>query len=242
MDGAVFDTPKPIELLSRMLDMFTFSDRSAIVLDFFAGSATTGHSVMLANAEDGGNRSFILVQLDEKPNEKSEAAVAGYATIASVARERLRRAGKSIRESAGLDTDSLDLGFRSLHIDSSSKSDVLRTADDTGQLGLESLESSIKAGRSGEDLLFQVLLDWGLEPSVPITRAEVDAREVFAVDDDALVACFAESVTPEVVRVIAERGPLRVVFRDDAFESDAARINAEQVFREVSPATEVRTI
>ena len=90
--------------------------------------------------------------------------------------------------------------------------------------------------------MFQVLLDWGLEPSVPITRAEVDAREVFAVDDDALVACFAESVTPEVVRLIAERGPLRVVFRDDAFESDAARINAEQVFREVSPATEVRTI
>ncbi|MFT8396011.1 site-specific DNA-methyltransferase [Propionibacterium sp.] len=242
MDGAVFDTPKPIELLNRMLDMFTFSDRSAIVLDFFAGSATTGHSVMLANAEDGGNRSFILVQLDEKPNEKSEAAVAGYATIASVARERLRRAGKSIRESVGLDTNSLDLGFRALRIDGSNKADVLRAADDTDQLGLDSLEASIKAGRSGEDLLFQVLLDWGLEPSVPITRAEIDAREVFAVDEDALIACFAESVTPEVVRVIAERGPLRAVFRDDAFESDAARINAQQIFREVSPTTEVRTI
>lgn len=242
MDGAVFDTPKPIELLSRMLDMFTFSDSSAIVLDFFAGSATTGHSVMLANAEDGGDRSFILVQLDEKPNEKSGAAVAGYATIASVARERLRRAGMSISESAGLDTNSLDLGFRSLYIDSSNKADVLRTADDTGQFGLESLESSIKPGRSGEDLLFQVLLDWGLEPSATIARDEVDDREEFSVDDGALIACFARSVTPAVVRAIAERAPLRVVFRDDAFESDAARINAEQVFREFSPATEVRTI
>ena len=242
MGGAVFDTPKPIELLSRMLDMFTFSDKSAIVLDFFAGSATTGHALMLANAEDGGDRSFILVQLDEKPNEKSEAAAAGYATIASVARERLRRAGQSIRESAGLDSGSLDLGFRSLHIDSSNKADVLRAADDTEQLGLESLESSIKPDRSSEDLLFQVLLDWGLEPSAMIARDEADDREVLSIDDGALIACFAESITPEVVRAIAAREPLRAVFRDDAFESDAARINAEQVFREVSPATEVRTI
>ena len=242
MGGAVFDTPKPIELLTRMLNMFTFNDRSAIVLDFFAGSATTGHAVMLANAEDGGARSFILVQLDEKPNEKSEAAAAGYATIASVARERLRRAGQSICESAGRDTGSFDLGFRSLRIDSSNKVDVLRTADDTEQLGLESLESSIKPDRSGEDLLFQVLLDWGLDLSLPIVRESIDGCEVFSVDEDALIACFAESVAPEVVRAIAARGPLRAVFRDDAFASDAARINAEQVFREVSPATEVRTI
>ncbi|MDN5546760.1 MAG: site-specific DNA-methyltransferase, partial [Rhodococcus sp. (in: high G+C Gram-positive bacteria)] len=136
----------------------------------------------------------------------------------------------------------LDVGFRSLHVDSSNKADVLRTADGTEQLGLDDLAPSIKPDRAAEDLLFQVLLDWGLELSLPIAREYMDGCEVLSVDADALIACFTESVTPEVVRTIAARGPLRAVFRDDAFESDAARINAEQVFREVSPATEVRTI
>ena len=236
----IFDYPKPTSLVARLLRYATTGVKDAIVLDFFAGSATTAHAVMELNSSDDGARSFIVVQMPEQVPAGSSAAKAGLPTIAAVARERIRLAGSVI--GADLMRSAVDIGFRSLRVDSSNRADVLRTADDTGQLGLDSLEASIKPGRSGEDLLFQVLLDWGLEPSAPIARDQVDDCEVFAVDDDALVACFAESVTPEVVRVIAERGPLRAVFRDDAFESDAARINAEQVFREVSPATEVRTI
>ncbi|MGD7732068.1 site-specific DNA-methyltransferase [Propionibacteriaceae bacterium G57] len=242
LDGKMFDYPKDVRVLGTWVDAVTGNDKNAIILDFFAGSGSTGHAIMNLNAADRGNRRFILVQLDETLDPGSAGGQRGFATLADVARERLRRAGTQAKEEARLLGNNLDVGFRALRIDGSNKADVLRAADDTDQLGLDSLEASIRAGRSGEDLLFQVLLDWGLEPSVPITRAEVDAREVFAVDDDALIACFAESVTPGVVRAIAERGPLRAVFRDDAFESDAARINAEQVFREVSPATEVRTI
>ena len=242
LDVSAFDYPKDVGILSKWIDAVTSSDKEAIVLDFFAGSGSTGHAVMNLNAADQGSRRFILVQLDEALDPGSVAQERGYATLADVARERLRRAGAQVREDAGLMGTSLDVGFRSLHVDGSNKADVLRTADDTEQLGLDDLAPSIKPDRSGDDLLFQVTLDWGLDLSLPIVRETVDDREVYSVDDDALVGCFAESVTPEVVRVIAERGPLRAVFRDDAFESDAARINAEQVFREVSPATEVRTI
>ena len=236
MGEIVFENPKDRRVLARWFHLVTGGAKDALVLDLFAGSGSTGHAVMDLNAADGGHRRYILVQLDEAVEHRD------YNTIASIARERLRRAGAQAKEAAGLLSASLDVGFRSLHVDSGNKADVLRAADDTEQLGLDALELSIKPGRTGEDLLFQVLLDWGLELSLPIVRDTIDDREVFSVDDGALMACFAESVTPEVVRVIAERGPLRAVFRDDAFESDAARINAEQVFREVSPATEVRTI
>lgn len=236
MGEIVFENPKDRRVLARWLRLVTGGAKDALVLDFFAGSGSTGHAVMDLNAADGGQRRYILVQLDEA------VAHTDYNTIASIARERLRRAGAQAKEAAGLLGTSLDVGFRSLHVDSGNKADVLRAADDTEQLGLDALELSIKPGRSGEDLLFQVLLDWGLELSLPLAREAIDGREVFSVDDGALIACFADSVTPEVVRAIAERGPLRAVFRDDAFASDAARINAEQVFREMSPATEVRTI
>lgn len=234
--AAVFDHPKPLDLLKKLISISTTSE--SIVMDFFAGSGSTAHAVMELNHSDGGRRQFISVQLDESCETGSIAAQHGFRTIAEIGRERLRKAGNALR---GLRKGE-DVGFRSLRVDSSNRTDVLRTADDTEQLELGALEPSIVVGRTGDDLLFQVLLDWGLEPSLSIVRDEVEHHEVFTVDDDALIACFAESVTPEVVRVIAERGPLRAVFRDDAFESDAARINAEQVFREVSPATEVRTI
>ncbi|BAK36597.1 type III restriction-modification system methyltransferase [Microlunatus phosphovorus NM-1] len=236
MGEIVFENPKDRRVLARWLRLVTGGTKDAVVLDFFAGSGSTGHAVMDLNAADGGHRRYILVQLDEAVDHPD------YDTIASIARERLRRAGALVKQEAGLLDSSLDIGFRSLHVDSSNMADVRRTADETEQLGLDALQPSIRSGRSAEDLLFQVLLDWGLELSLPIVREAVDGREVFSVDDDALIACFAESVTPEVVRAIAARGPLRAVFRDDAFESDAARINAEQVFREVSPATAVRTI
>ena len=240
MDAAVFEFPKDETVLQTLIQMTTSGDDA--VLDFFAGSSATAHAVMAANIDDGGTRRYVMVQLDEKTGEGSKAATAGFPTIADLSRERIRRAGAKLSKDAGILESAHDFGFRSLHIDTTNMADVLRAPDDTDQLALSSLGNSVKSGRTGEDLLFQVLLDWGLELSLPIVRASVDGREVFSVDDDALIVCFAESLTPEVVRAIAERGPLRAVFRDDAFESDAARINAEQVFREVSPTTEVRTI
>ena len=234
--SGVFDFPKPVRLIQHLVRIASAPD--SIVMDFFAGSGTTAQAVMQQNAQDQGSRSFVLVQLAEQVSRDSEAAKAGYTTISELARARVRGAGQSVSAKLG----ETDIGFRVLHVDSSNLADTLREADATDQFELSALEGSIRPGRSGEDLLFHVLLDWGLELSLSIARETVDGHEVLAVDDDALIACFAESITPEVVRAIADRAPLRAVFRNDAFESDAARINAEQVFREVSPTTDVRTI
>ncbi|WP_182141904.1 site-specific DNA-methyltransferase [Schaalia sp. JY-X169] len=238
----VFDFPKPLELLMFLIRQATSVHDKDLVMDLFAGSGSSGAATMKLNAEDSGDRRFVMVQLAESISDQGAAGRFGLKNIADLSRERIRRTASEIGSNSGLVRAGLDLGFRSLRVDSSNKADVLRTGDDTEQLELDDLTPSIKPDRSGEDLLFQVLLDWGLELSLPIVREMVDDRDVFSVDDGALIACFAESVTPEVVRVIADREPLRAVFRDDAFESDAARINTEQVFREVSPATEVRTI
>ncbi|PZT91352.1 MAG: site-specific DNA-methyltransferase [Gordonia sp. (in: high G+C Gram-positive bacteria)] len=238
--GGIFDFAKPPQLVSKLLTWI--DDPHAVILDFFAGSGTTAQAVIDHNELDGGGRRFICIQLDEECPEGSEARRAGFTSIAEIARERVRRSGQALVEREGLSAGHTDRGFRALRVDTTNLEDTLRAPNATNQFDLESFQGSIKPSRSGEDLLFHVLLDWGLDLSLPIVRETVDDRGVYSVDDDALVACFAEYVTPEVVRVIAERGPLRAVFRDDAFESDAARINAEQVFREVSPATEVRTI
>ncbi|HJX78998.1 site-specific DNA-methyltransferase [Glutamicibacter sp.] len=233
----VFSTPKPTKLIRRMLHLATNPQSEDIVLDFFAGSGTTADAVIQQNLHDGGNRRFILVQLDEPMG----APEGSFPTISSLAMERVRRAGQ-ISTDGVMTAEAFDVGFRALRVDTSSKIDVLRPAETSTQGLLALLETSIKADRTGEDLLLQVLLDWGLEPTVPIASEDIDGCEVFAVDDDALLACFAETVTPAVVMALAVREPLRVVFRDDAFESDAARINAEQIFKEISPSTEVRTI
>jgi len=235
-----FETVKPVELLRQLI--FHTTDENDLVLDFFAGSGTTAHAVLAQNANDGGERRFIMVQLDEPTATTSEAAKTGYTTYAQVSRERIRRASAKLVDESGLETGDLDSGFRALKIDSTNMADVLKNPDQVDQLTLEQLRTSIKPGRTSEDILFQVLLDWGLDLSLSIVRETVDDREVYSVDDSALIACFAESVSPQLVRAIAERGPLRAVFRDDAFETDASRINAEQIFREVSPSTEVRTI
>ena len=241
-DGeVVFSAPKPTRLIQKIIELVP-NEPGDVVLDFFAGSGTTADAVLRWNATGKSPWSFVLVQADERSDPKSVAAGLGYADLASISRERVRRAARAVKQAEGLIDTPSDLGFRAFRVDGSSLLDVLRTPDETDQLGLSALELSIDSDRSEEDLLFQVLLDWGLEPSLSLVREAIDDREVFSVDEGALIACFADSVTPEVVRVIAQRGPLRAVFRDDAFESDAARINAEQVFREVSPATEVRTI
>jgi adenine-specific DNA-methyltransferase len=236
----VFDYPKDEFVLARWFDLVTCSDPDALVLDFFAGSGSSAHAVLHLNTLDGGRRRFIAVQLDEPTPLGSPAASAGYLSIPDIARTRIRVAAESIR--AGSPMISIDGGFRSLQIDTTNMADVAASADETGQSQLEGMIESIKPGRTIEDLLFQVLLDWGLDLTEPISSGTVDGRDVLSVADDALIACFADEVTDEVVQAIASRHPLRAVFKDAGFTSDAARINAEQIFREMSPETEVRTI
>ncbi|ROZ51190.1 site-specific DNA-methyltransferase [Rhodococcus sp. WS3] len=238
----VFDYPKDEYVLARWFDLVTKSDPNAIILDFFAGSGSSAHAVLHLNSLDGGTRKFIAAQINEETPIKSPARAAGFENIAQITRERIRQAGLKLRDEAGLEGDNLDIGFRALKIDSTNMADVLRTPDETEQLTLGDLESSVKPDRSGEDLLFQVMLDWGLELTMPIAVEKIDEREVFVVEDGALIACFDAGISPELVRIIAKREPLRAVFRDSSFASDDDRINAEQVFREVSPATDVKAI
>jgi adenine-specific DNA-methyltransferase len=235
-----FEFAKPPQLITRLLTWV--EDPDAVVLDFFAGSGTTAQAVFEQNAADGGHRRFIMVQLDEELDANSLAAKKGYATIAEVSRERIRRAGKKIIGESGLTADGLDVGFRALKVDTTNMAGVLLRPDETDQAQLAGLEDSVKPDRSGEDLLFQVLLDWGLELTMPISVEQVEGHEVFVVENDALIACFDTEVSTELVSAIAKRAPLRAVFRDSGFASDDARINAEQILREISPTTDVKAL
>ncbi len=234
-NAQVFPFPKPVAFLRQLIDVLA-SGADDIVLDFFAGSASTAHAVLSQNASDGGTRPFVLVQLPEKTADRSSSRKAGFDTIAAISRERIRRAGRKF-DGLGVDT-----GFRTFNVDTTSMAQVLNTPDTINQLTLDQLEASIKSDRTPEDLLFQVLLDWGLELALPIKRQQIDEREVFVVDDGGLIACFESSVSLGLVRQIAEQQPVRAVFRDDAFATDAERINAEQIFKELSPDTSVRAI
>ena len=254
----LFQSPKSVNLLSVLLEMG--SKKDSLILDFFAGSSTTAHAVMQLNAEDGGNRRFIMVQLPEVCDEKSEAAKAGYKTIAEISKERIRRAGKRIKEELAekqnpsdniqmslLDAvkpaaSSLDTGFRVLKVDSSNMNNVFYNPDAVTQKTLMEAVSSIKYDRSDEDLLFQVLLDWGVDLSLPIHREKRQGKTVFFVDENALVACFDKNITEELVQELARLQPLRVVFRDDGFVSDAVKINVDQIFRQLSPGTLVKSL
>lgn len=240
-EGNVFDTAKPTALLKHLCHVANVRG-SDVVLDFFAGSGTTADALMQLNSEDGEARRFVLVQLCEDYGESSLARSLGFSNIAETARERIRRAGAHILEKAGLASDNLDVGFRMLRVDTTNMTDVLRTPDDTGQEALTGLEDSVKKDRSSEDLLFQVLLDWGLEMTMPIGVETLEGHEVFLIEDGVLIACLDNEVSPELVRAVAAREPLRAVFRDSGFGSDAARINAEQIFREISPSTDVKAI
>lgn len=235
MDGKVFDNPKNWKDLRRIIEYLSGPD--GLILDFFAGSASTAHAVIDLNASTGSRRRYIMVQLAETVPEKSPAAAAGYATISEIARDRIRRVGSRIEADAGV-----DWGFRSMAIDTTNLVDVLRTPDDLVQASLVDLTDSIKSDRDTEDLLFQVLLDWGLDLTLSIATEVIDGREVIIVDEDSLIACFADDVSDAVVKAIAKRQPLRAVFRDSGFATDADRINAEQIFKEISPVTEVKAI
>lgn len=240
--GKFFDFPKPVNLLKDLLSQATgFND---IVLDFFAGSATTAHAVMQLNAEDGGNRKFIMVQLPEPCDEKSEAFKAGYRTIAEISKERIRRAGKKILEGQCHESWNKDIGFRVLKVDSSNMADVYYTPDAINQQQLSLFTDNIKPGRHPEDLLFQVLLDWGVDLTLPIRQKSIQGKSVFFVNQPPydLVACFDTGVNEELVKELAGFKPVRVVFRDTGFASDAVKINVEQIFKQMSPHTEVRSI
>jgi adenine-specific DNA-methyltransferase len=235
MGSKVFDNPKNWKDLRRIIEYLT--GPGDIVVDFFGGSASTGHAVLDLNATTGSQRRFILAQLAEPVPENSVAETQGYETISEIARDRLRRVGDAIGM-AGV----TDAGFRVLRVDTTNMADTRTTADALAQGELTGMIDSVKPDRTDEDLLFQVLLDWGLDLAEPIRVEDVSARRVLSVADDALVACFAYDVSDGVVRTIASRRPLRAVFKDSGFSSDAARINAEQIFRELSPGTEVRAI
>lgn len=233
---AVMDFPKSTALMSRIIEIAC--PPGGIVLDFFAGSSSLAHATLEVNSHDNGARQYIMIQIAESLSPGSAAAAMGYNTIAELSRDRIRRASTKIDSNSG----ALDQGFRALRVDATNMADTARIPDLLSQGELAGLVDNVKPNRSGEDLLFQVMLDWGLELSLPIAREEIDGREVFSVDGDALLACFAQDVTPALVTSLAGRKPLRVVFRDSAFATDSARINADQVFAEMSPSTDVKVI
>ncbi|SFM80831.1 site-specific DNA-methyltransferase [Methanolobus profundi] len=237
-----FDTPKPTGLIKYCLEHATKKDD--LILDFFAGSSTTAHSVMQLNAEDKGNRKFIMVQLPEGCDEKSEAFKAGYENIAEISKERIRLAGKKIKEENPENTVNLDIGFRVLKVDSSNMEDVYYTPDDTKQTLLFKNTDNIKKDRTSEDLLFQVLLDWGVDLTLPISKEKILDKEVYFVDGNALAACFVKDggISEDLCKELAKREPLRVVFCDSGFTDDSVKINVEQIFKLMSPHTDVKTI
>ena len=227
-----FDGPKPLRLISRILTIANLSANS-IILDFFSGSATTAHAVMQLNAEDGGNRKFIMVQLPEETPEDSEARKAGYNTIPEIAKERIRRAGKKIKEESPLTTKDLDTGFRVFRLDDSNYENVEHSPKDWNQDQLDLFLNNIKADRSELDLLFGCMLDWGVKLSLPMTQEQVDGKTIYTVNEGDLVACFAENVTENVVKAMAEKMPLRVIFRDSCFDKDADKINIYETFKQM---------
>ena len=238
---STFETPKPTRLLKRMLQLAMLPTESAITLDFFAGSASTLHAAMALNAEDGGNRRAILVQLPE-PIVPSQPPDQALQTIADIAKERVRRAGAKIKADSALTTQFLDIGFRVFKIDTSNMAGVYYSPDDANQRDLLSQVSNIREGRTPEDLLFQVLLDWGIDLASSITTEQMEEKTVFFVDQNALAACFDPDISEELVQEIAKRKPLRAVLRDSSYASDSVKINVEQIFKLLSPDTEVRSL
>ena len=225
-----FSNPKPYKLI-RFLQIIA-SNRDSLILDFFSGSATTAHAVMQLNAEDGGNRKFIMVQWPEETDEKSEAFKAGYKNICEIGKERIRRAGKKIKEESPLTTQDLDIGFRVFKCESSNYKDVAFTPKDYSQESLDLFVDNIKEDRSDLDLLFDCMLRWGVELSLPLKKTTVDGCTIHNVDDGNLVACFDGMVTEKVIDAIAEMSPVRVVFRDSSFNEAATKMNLFELFKQ----------
>jgi len=225
-DGhAPFDTPKPVRLMKRMLKVATNED--SLILDFFSGSATMAHAIIDSNREDGGHRKFIMVQIPE------EVENPNYRTLCDIGKDRIRRAGKKIKEESPLTTQDLDTGFRVFRVDSSNFEEVEHTPKDWNQDQLDLFLNNIKSDRNDLDLLFGCMLDWGVKLSLPMTSEEVDGKMIYTVNDGDLVACFADDVTENVVKAMADKMPLRVIFRDSCFSEDSAKINIYETFKQL---------
>lgn len=256
--GNYFDYPKPVSLMKYLSKMYSCKD--SLILDFFSGSATTAHAVMQLNAEDGGNRHFIMVQLPEETAEDSEAYKAGYKNICEIGKERIRRAGTKIKEELekkqaekankekglfdgngngnGVGENKgakLDTGFRVFRIDSGNMKDVEQSPSDIKQTELDWFLDNVKDDRTELDLLFGCILNWGVQLSLPMSMETVDGCNIYTVNEGDLVACLTKDlpVTENIVRAIAEKSPLRVLFRDGSFASDAAKINIFEQFKQL---------
>lgn len=240
MGAAVFTSPKPLRYIKRILHLC--SDEDSIILDFFSGSATTAHAVMQLNAEDGGHRKFIMVQLPEKTDEKSEAYKAGYKNICEIGKERIRRAGKKIKEESPLITKDLDTGFRVLKLDSTNMKEVYYAPQEMAQKDLFDQVDNVKPDRSSEDLLFQVMLELGATLDSKISTDTIDGKTVYNVAEGFLIACFDTGVTDEVITAIAKQQPQYAVLRDSSYADDSTATNFEQIFKTYSPNTGLKTL
>ena len=242
IDGAGFTYPKSLWAVYDSIFAATREDKQAVVMDFFAGSATTAHAVMQMNSDDGGNRSFIMVQVPEPIDEKSKPFEVGFKNIAEISKERIRRAGAKIIDGECHQDWNKDIGFRVLKVDTSNMKDVYYRPDEVDQTDLLSSVDNIKPDRTSEDLLFQVLVDWGVDLTLPIRHEKIDGKSVYFVDDDALIACFETGINVNFVKQLATHKPLRVVFRDNGFASDDIKANIAQIFRQTSPDTDIKVI
>lgn len=235
-----FDNPKPIALMKYLVSVAL--QPNDIILDFFSGSATTAHAVMQVNAEDGGKRKFIMVQIPQETEHDTEAYKAGYTNICEIGKERIRRSGNGIKRETPLTTEGLDIGFRVFKLDDTNMKDVYYAPADYDQGMLAMLESNIKEDRTDLDLLFGCLLEWGLPLSMPYTSEVINGCTVHTYNDGDLIACFDENIPDEVVKTIAKRQPLRAVFRDSSFNGSPAKINVTEVFKLLAPDTRVKVI
>lgn len=230
--GIPFDFAKPIGLIRYLITLMPNTFNS-IILDFFSGSSTTAHAVMQLNSEDGGNRKYIMVQLPEEAPEDSEARKAGYNTIPEIAKERIRRAGKKIKEESPLTTQNLDTGFRVFRLADSNFEEVKKAPAEYDQSQLDLFLNNIKSDRTDLDLLFGAMLSWGVQLSLPMTSEEVDGKMIYSVNDGDLVACFADDITENIVKAMADKQPLRVLFRDSCFGRDDAKINVFETLKQL---------
>ena len=235
--GKLFQAPKSVDMIKQCIQMS--QDKDAIVLDFFGGSSTTAQAVLQLNAEDGGKRKFILVQIPEVCDEKSDAYQAGYHNICQIGKERIKRASEKVRKESN---GEIDLGFRVLKLDSTNMRDVYYSADEYSQDMLAMLESNIKDDRTDLDLLFGCLLEWGLPLSLPYSSETIDGCTVHNYNDGDLIACFDEDISRIVIETIARRQPLRAVFRDSSFPNSPAKINVGEIFKLLAPDTRVKVI
>lgn len=236
----IFDYPKPLKLVEQILQIG--SEEESIILDFFSGSSTTAHAVMQLNAEDDGNRKYIMVQLPEETPEDSEARKAGYNTIPEIAKERIRRAGKKIKEESPLTTQNLDTGFRAFRLADSNFEEVKKAPSEYDQSQLDLFLDNVKSDRTDLDLLFGAMLSWGVQLSLPMTSEEVDGKIIYSVNEGDLVACFADDITENIVKAMADKQPLRVLFRDSCFTRDDTKINVFETLKQLLDWSEEEAI